>query len=141
MTSVIWLPIVYTGLRLVIGSWNIIETSFPRIFLNSFSVISSILCPLKRIVPPTSLPGYAVRPIIEYAVTDFPEPDSPTIPRTSPSSIEKETPLRAFTSPAGVKNDSLSSLISNSFSLKVFVSLLSFSAWDRTRRAVRHRED
>ena len=30
IASLIWLPMVYTGLRLVIGSWKIIAISPPR---------------------------------------------------------------------------------------------------------------
>jgi len=40
---------------------------------------------------------------IEYDVTDFPEPDSPTIPKVFPGSKLKEIPLTARTSPASVK--------------------------------------
>ena len=57
ITSSIWLPMVYTGFRLVMGSWKMMETSFPRILRNSFSLIRSTWWPLKRMVPPMSLPG------------------------------------------------------------------------------------
>ena len=43
--------------------------------------------------------------MIEYAVTDFPEPDSPTMPRISPGFRSKLTPFTACTSPLSVKND------------------------------------
>ena len=43
--------------------------------------------------------------MMEYAVTDFPEPDSPTMPSTFRRSRLKDTPLTAFTSPAGVKKE------------------------------------
>src|SRR5262249_43280630 len=43
-------------------------------------------------------------PIKAKAVTLFPEPDSPTRPRVSPSSIWKETPLTAYTVPRSVQN-------------------------------------
>src|SRR3954453_7150935 len=42
--------------------------------------------------------------MIESAVTLLPDPDSPTIPRVSPSSRVKDTPSTAFTTPSGVKN-------------------------------------
>jgi hypothetical protein len=40
--------------------------------------------------------------IIEDAVTDFPEPLSPTIPKVSPLRRSKDTSLTAATSPSGV---------------------------------------
>ena len=43
------------------------------------------------------------------------------MPSTSPSSKEKETPFSAFTSPAGVKKERRSSLISSSFSLILYL--------------------
>ena len=41
--------------------------------------------------------------MIESAVTDLPQPDSPTIPSVRPSSTEKETPSTACTAPSPVK--------------------------------------
>ena len=40
--------------------------------------------------------------MIESEVTDLPQPDSPTIPSTDPSSTSKETPSTACTSPSRV---------------------------------------
>src|ERR1700692_4020493 len=37
-------------------------------------------------------PGGSIRPITARPVTDFPAPDSPTTPRTSPLAISKERP-------------------------------------------------
>ncbi len=42
-------------------------------------------------------------PMIEAAVTDFPDPDSPTTPSRSPFDIEKEIPSTARTSPESVR--------------------------------------
>ncbi|SVB88390.1 uncharacterized protein METZ01_LOCUS241244, partial [marine metagenome] len=39
---------------------------------------------------------------IDKEVTDFPDPDSPTMPRTSPWKISKLTPSTAFAVPASV---------------------------------------
>ena len=41
-------------------------------------------------------------PFIENDVTDFPDPESPTIPRTSPLYILNETSSTALTVPASV---------------------------------------
>ena len=51
-----------------------------------------------------------------YAVTDLPEPLSPTIPKTSPSFRRMETSFNALTSPAGVKKESRSFLTSTRYS-------------------------
>ncbi len=40
--------------------------------------------------------------MIESAVTDFPEPDSPTMPSVSPALSENERPLTAVTGPSSV---------------------------------------
>ena len=54
MPSMIWLPIVWTGLNAVIGSWKIIAISAPRIRRISFPVASSLsksttsVCPMNR---------------------------------------------------------------------------------------------
>jgi hypothetical protein len=40
--------------------------------------------------------------MIEREVTDLPQPDSPTIPSTDPSSTSNETPSTACTSPSRV---------------------------------------
>ena len=42
--------------------------------------------------------------MIESAVTDLPEPDSPTIPSVVPASTENESPFTARTSPSSVLN-------------------------------------
>src|SRR6266576_6748654 len=40
-------------------------------------------------------PGGSIRPMIAKPVTDFPAPDSPTTPSTSPLAISKEIPSMA----------------------------------------------
>ena len=74
--SAICVPIVSTGLRLVIGSWKIIAILWPRsLRISSFeSAVSSR--PSKRIEPPTMRPvSGAISRRIESAVTDLPHPD------------------------------------------------------------------
>ncbi len=41
--------------------------------------------------------------MIESAVTDLPQPDSPTIPSVLPTSTSNETPSTAWTAPSRVK--------------------------------------
>ncbi|CAB4615701.1 unannotated protein [freshwater metagenome] len=45
--------------------------------------------------------------IIDDAVTDFPEPLSPTIPNVSPNARSKESLSTAITSPSAVANATL----------------------------------
>ena len=85
------------------GSWKIMPMSRPR--------SSRMLFP----IPISSRPRKAILPspwkravsggrscMIDIAVTDLPEPDSPTTPRVSPSGIEKETPSTARTTASEV---------------------------------------
>ena len=101
--SVICVLILNVGFRDVIGSWKIIAMSFPRTSSSwrSPSVVSS--CPSKTTEPSTIFAGgLGIRPMIESAVTDFPQPDSPTMPSVLPSATEKETPSTAWTAPSRV---------------------------------------
>jgi len=84
--SLICRSTVKTGLRLVIGSWNITEIALPRIVYNSLveSVVSS--SPLKVMLPSAMypLPSSSLRMLM--AETDLPQPLSPTTPRVLPGS-------------------------------------------------------
>src|SRR5581483_4394524 len=46
--------------------------------------------------------GLGIRPMIDSAETDLPEPDSPTMPSVSPGRIDQLTPSTALTTPASV---------------------------------------
>ena len=95
-------PIVCTGLRLVIGSWKIIAMSLPRISRSRDGLALSRSSPLKSASPIDVVLRLGLRPMIVRQVTLFPEPDSPTIPSVSPFSIEKLTPSTALTTPSPV---------------------------------------
>src|SRR5579864_8552244 len=82
-------PVRYTGFREVIGSCKIIAISVT--FVRSW--------PLNRTLPPTILPGRCSRMMLS-AVTDLPQPDSPTMPSVSPGFSSKETPSTALTMPS-----------------------------------------
>ncbi len=87
--SEIWSPTVSTGLSEVIGSWKIIATSLPRILRISGSLLASRFSPRSVIVPLSMRPGGdGIRRMIESALTDLPEPDSPTMPSVEPASTE-----------------------------------------------------
>ncbi len=83
--SMIWKPMVSTGLSEVIGSWKIIAMSRPRISRICSSVRSRRLRPSNRIRPPTTRPaGFASRRMMASEDTDLPQPDSPTSATVSP---------------------------------------------------------
>ena len=71
----ICVPIVSVGLSDVIGSWKIIAISRPRMS-SSFRSASFVRSrPSKRTSPETiSAGGFGIRPMIESAVTDLPQP-------------------------------------------------------------------
>src|SRR5215217_334798 len=103
MASRIWLPTVKTGLRLVIGSWNIMAMSLPLISCIRLSEVSSRFWSSKRISPSGySAGGLGLSCMMERAVTLLPLPDSPTIPIVSPASSENDTPSTALTTPSWV---------------------------------------
>ncbi|CJC62564.1 Uncharacterised protein [Streptococcus pneumoniae] len=57
--------------------------------------------------------GFGINPINALEVTDFPEPDSPTIANVSPFFKSKVTPRTACTSPACVSKETCKSFTSN----------------------------
>src|SRR5262245_37274370 len=102
-TSVICVPILSVGFSDVIGSWKIIAISRPRTSSSRFSDSFVRSRPSNSIEPDTiSAGGFGSRPMIDSAVTDLPQPDSPTMPSVSPLSTEKLTPSTARTAPSRV---------------------------------------
>jgi len=53
--------------------------------------------PSNLMLPDLTVAAFGSRPVIESAVTDFPEPDSPTRPRISPSKTFRSAPRTAST--------------------------------------------
>src|SRR5215475_6530674 len=78
-------------------------TSLPRILRISRSGSVSRLRPCRRIDPAILPGGCAISRRIDIAVTDFPQPLSPTTARVSPSSTWNETPSTARLIPSGVR--------------------------------------
>ena len=60
-------------------------------------------------VPPTILPGGWTRRMMQLAVTDLPEPDSPTMAVTFPLGMSKPTSTKACVSPMSVLKSTASS--------------------------------
>ena len=73
-----WVPMVSTGLKAFIAPWKTIANSAPRSAFSSRFVISVVLCPRNRTVPPAIRPGGGTICSSEYASVDLPQPDSPT---------------------------------------------------------------
>ncbi len=67
----------------------------------------------RRALPAIVALGPRVSPIKVIAHTDLPEPDSPTIARTSAGRSSKDTPATACTSPSRVAKDTLRSRTSS----------------------------
>ncbi len=101
MASTIWSPTVYTGVSAESGSWKIIAIDSPRSadMDSSLRPRSSSPC---RVIDPRMRAVRGCRPMIAREVTDFPEPDSPTIAIDSPAARSNESPRTACTGPASL---------------------------------------
>ncbi len=103
--STICVPMLSTGLRLVIGSWKIMAMSSPRMSCISGSDSLNRSRPWKIAVPAVMRPpGLGRRPINESAVTDLPDPDSPAMHKVSPALRVKLRPSTTVNAPLGVAN-------------------------------------
>src|SRR5262245_61171306 len=114
MTSLIWSPMVWTGLNDDIGSWKMSAISAPRIarisspsgvsFARSTTRSASARPGTARrrnwISPSTIRPGRSTIPRIDRAVTLLPQPLSPTMPSVPPGCRSKVTPSTALTVPS-----------------------------------------
>ena len=89
-------PTVCTGLSAVSGSWKIMAISLPRTLRTLVLGQREQVAPFHRISP-SMTPSVGSSPRMLMAVTDLPEPDSPTTANTSPRSMSKDTPSTAFT--------------------------------------------
>ncbi len=105
--STICHPTVCTGFSAVDGSWNTIPTSRPRARRSSSAEMESTStapAPVRslRSTAPSVTAVSGRRPRIVRAVTDLPDPDSPTMARISPGDTVRDTPSTARTSPPSV---------------------------------------
>ena len=98
-TSAICEPIVKAGLRLVIGSWKIIDMRLPRSRAISRSDSDNRSVPAKLMRFAERWPPRASRLMTASAVTDLPQPDSPTRQWVSPFSTRNEAPRTAAVRP------------------------------------------
>src|SRR5262245_3965182 len=131
-------PMVWTGLRLAIGSWKIMTISRPRMLRIrcplGLSAARSIgfpgACPgelsCSSTCPPTIRPGFGTMLRIERAVTLLPLPLSPTTQSVLPRRIVMLTWSTALTVSCRVSNQVLRSFTSStiSFDGSAMVTLL-----------------
>ena len=106
-----WSPTVCSGESEVIGSWKMIETAPPRSrrirrLSGSSAAMSTSGRPSRRrrIEPERMAAARGRMPMTACAVTDLPDPDSPTSATVRPCGTEKDTPSTAVTAPPGVLN-------------------------------------
>ena len=91
IVSVRWSPTVRIGLMPARGSWKIIDALVRRRSSSSLRLASSTDRPSSCTEPPVrALAGS--NPSTERAVSDLPEPDSPTRPTVSPSATVRLMP-------------------------------------------------
>ena len=126
ITSSTCSPQVNTGLSEVIGSWKIIDIWLPRIFLSWSGVCCSIsmgsFSCLNNIWPETYFAGgIGSNCRMDNAVTDLPEPDSPTIATISPRFTVKEIVFTAVVVAISVTKSTL-----RSFMCRSKINLLSY---------------
>ncbi len=89
--------------------------------------------PSSRTLPPTRAFG-GKRPMAASAVTDFPEPDSPTSATVWPGAIAKSTERTAGSSPASLGNETVRSRTSS----KGLLTRAPSAAWGSWLRAALH---
>ena len=91
-------------MRLVIGSWKIIEIWLPRTLRICSSGNFRSSRPSSRTSPVTRLLAAANKPMIDSAVTLLPEPDSPTMATVSRGPISNEIPFTTVVQTPSTRN-------------------------------------
>ena len=115
--SAIWSPTLKTGLRAVIGSWKIIEMSFPRTCCICCSESLSRSLPRNLISPLATLAFCSSSRMTVSALTLLPQPDSPTRPTVVPAGMVRFSPRTARTVPPCTRNWTCRSLTSRTVPL------------------------
>ena len=107
-------PMVNTGFSEVMGSWKIMPIPLPRTCCICAALRRNKSWPSNSTSPLAIFPGgVAISRMIESAVTDLPQPDSPTSAKISERPMLKDTPSTAFNRPLDVWNCVQSSLTSS----------------------------
>ncbi len=102
-------PIRCSGLRLVIGSWNTIPAVPPRMRCSVRGPAARTSCPSSVIRPEAAAPGGSSRKT-DRAVSDLPDPLSPTRASVSPGSIWNDTPSTTRRGPKAIERLSTTSI-------------------------------
>lgn len=98
-------PTVYSGFRLVSGSWKIIAMRRPRRRqLLGAQLVDALAVEQDLAAGDASGRLEQVGPMMAAPVSDLPAPDSPTTPSTSPRAISNETSSIATSVPRRVGN-------------------------------------
>ena len=108
MPATSWEPTVNTGSRLVIGSWNTIDTRPPRSSRSGRPFRVRMSSPASNAVPLMTAPG-GVSWSSARAVIVLPQPLSPTTPTTSFCGTSKDTFSTARRVPPGLGRSTLRS--------------------------------
>ena len=95
-TSSIWSPQDITGFKAVIGSWKIIDMRTQRSARRRSALAPRMFSPSSRISPPVALSSLGESPMTACAITDLPEPDSPTRQTISPRPTVRLTSATAW---------------------------------------------
>src|SRR6266567_6515321 len=91
-TSAIWSPTFMTGLSAVIGSWKIMPIRAPRILRIAARDFARMSSPSSSTRPPATVNWRGgSSAMMAWAVTDWPEPDSPSTHTISPGLTAKDT--------------------------------------------------
>ena len=102
IVSPICRPTRITGLSEAAGSWKIMPISLPRTRRISPRADRADRGRSSRSARRRSRPGSGTSRMMDRASIDLPQPDSPTMPTTSPRATAKETPSTASTRPRGL---------------------------------------
>src|SRR5919109_2438847 len=116
-SSTIWSPTRKTGLSDVSGSWKTMPISPAHSARRSLGGSARTGRPSNATVPSMRALGTSrSSPMTDRAMTDLPEPDSPTTATTSPGATDSDTPSTAWTVPPGVSNRTRRSVTSSRLS-------------------------
>ena len=130
-----WSPQVMTGLSAVMGSWNTMPMLRPRKARKRAAEAPSKDSPCNSMSPPLAWSSLASKPITVVAMTDLPEPDSPTTHRVWPGRMLSDTRCTACTRSLPEGKDTDKSRMDNTGTGSALITHPSWQIWGRARRA------
>ncbi len=108
-----WVPIVWTGFNAFCGSWNTMAAAVPRRDRSVSAGAPTTWVPVSS-MDPEACARSGSRPSTDSAVSDLPDPDSPTSATISAGSTFRLMPLTTRWGPSGVSNSTSSPLTRSS---------------------------